>query len=120
MASSSFTFVDPDPTHISCLGGRTVLTCKGCAGNAPRGSICTTCKGHGFTIYPCGRCHPAAAADAAAVRASAAAAATAARSSATPSTSSTSADPNAAGGSARLGDSCGRIDTDYNNKTRNP
>ena len=25
-----------DPDHISCIGGRTVQTCRGCAGNAPR------------------------------------------------------------------------------------
>ncbi|KAL4870307.1 hypothetical protein BDV12DRAFT_195454 [Aspergillus spectabilis] len=28
--------LDLDPAHTSCIGGRTVLTCRSCAGNAPR------------------------------------------------------------------------------------
>ncbi|KAL3476846.1 hypothetical protein BJX99DRAFT_257970 [Aspergillus californicus] len=28
--------LDLDPSHTSCIGGRTVLTCRNCAGNAPR------------------------------------------------------------------------------------
>jgi hypothetical protein len=36
MASSIQPLLNLDPEHISCIGGRTVVTCKGCAGNAPR------------------------------------------------------------------------------------
>lgn len=36
MASSTQSMMNLDPEHISCIGGRTVVTCKGCAGNAPR------------------------------------------------------------------------------------
>lgn len=36
MASSTQSLLNLDPEHISCIGGRTVVTCKGCAGNAPR------------------------------------------------------------------------------------
>ena len=28
--------VELDPQHISCVGGRTIITCPDCAGNAPR------------------------------------------------------------------------------------
>ncbi|KKK19694.1 hypothetical protein ARAM_007048 [Aspergillus rambellii] len=51
-----------DPTHTSCIGGRTVLTCRSCAGNAPRGAICTSCSGRGFNIFICAHCNPAGAA----------------------------------------------------------
>ncbi|PYI20697.1 hypothetical protein BO99DRAFT_104718 [Aspergillus violaceofuscus CBS 115571] len=54
-----------DPDHNSCLGGQTVKTCRSCAGNAPRGSICNSCSGHGFVLYVCTHCNPAAAVSAA-------------------------------------------------------
>ncbi|KAL2811460.1 hypothetical protein BDW59DRAFT_168006 [Aspergillus cavernicola] len=53
--------LDLDPAHTSCIGGRTVLTCRSCAGNAPRNSICTSCSGRGFNIFVCTRCNPVAA-----------------------------------------------------------
>ncbi|KAL5002870.1 hypothetical protein BDV10DRAFT_181090 [Aspergillus recurvatus] len=52
--------LDLDPTHTSCIGGRTVLTCRSCAGNAPRTSICSSCSGRGFNIFVCAHCNPAA------------------------------------------------------------
>ncbi|KAL4943428.1 hypothetical protein BDV06DRAFT_221266 [Aspergillus oleicola] len=52
-----------DPNHKSCIGGRTVLTCRSCAGNAPRTSKCGTCDGKGFNIFVCSRCNPAAVAN---------------------------------------------------------
>ncbi|KAJ5925640.1 hypothetical protein N7454_008279 [Penicillium verhagenii] len=61
MASAQSLF-SLDPGHISCIGGRTALTCRNCAGNAPRGSICTSCDGRGFNIFVCAHCNPAAAA----------------------------------------------------------
>lgn len=36
MAQQSFAMLHLDPEHTSCIGGRTVLTCRSCAGNAPR------------------------------------------------------------------------------------
>ncbi|KAL4777930.1 hypothetical protein BJX76DRAFT_188238 [Aspergillus varians] len=48
-----------DPTHTSCLGGRTVVTCRSCAGNAPRTAVCSSCKGQGFNTFVCAHCHPA-------------------------------------------------------------
>lgn len=69
-----------DPEHTSCIGGRTVLTCQDCAGNAPRyilhvyqksiapnlisrrGAVCASCNGRGFGIFICAHCNPAAAA----------------------------------------------------------
>lgn len=87
MASSTQSLLNLDPEHISCIGGRTVVTCKGCAGNAPRytpapniafitpntnpiprGAICLSCNGRGFNIFVCAHCNPAAAAAAAAAR----------------------------------------------------
>ena len=82
MASSTNALLNLDPEHISCIGGRTVVTCKSCAGNAPRyiyttptqtyksntsprGSICSSCNGRGFNIFVCAHCNPAAAAAAA-------------------------------------------------------
>ncbi|KAI9374231.1 hypothetical protein BJX61DRAFT_540965 [Aspergillus egyptiacus] len=53
--------LDLDPNHTSCIGGRTVITCRSCAGNAPRGPVCTGCSGRGFNIFICARCNPAAA-----------------------------------------------------------
>ncbi|KAL5333366.1 hypothetical protein BJX70DRAFT_392244 [Aspergillus crustosus] len=53
--------LDLDPTHNSCIGGRTVLTCRSCAGNAPRTTICNSCSGRGFNIFACAHCNPAAA-----------------------------------------------------------
>ncbi|OJJ48754.1 hypothetical protein ASPZODRAFT_14878 [Penicilliopsis zonata CBS 506.65] len=50
-----------DPEHTSCIGGRTVMTCR-------IDSICGTCAGRGFNIYICSHCHPAAAAAAVAAR----------------------------------------------------
>ncbi|KAL4964887.1 uncharacterized protein BDV14DRAFT_63821 [Aspergillus stella-maris] len=50
-----------DPSHTSCIGGRTVLTCRNCAGNAPRTTKCGTCDGKGFNIFVCSHCNPAAA-----------------------------------------------------------
>ncbi|PYH95316.1 hypothetical protein BO71DRAFT_205301 [Aspergillus ellipticus CBS 707.79] len=47
-----------DPEHTSCIGGRTVLTCRNCAGNAPRGAICSCCGGRGFNIFVCTHCNP--------------------------------------------------------------
>ncbi|OJJ58185.1 hypothetical protein ASPSYDRAFT_46207 [Aspergillus sydowii CBS 593.65] len=54
-----------DPTHTSCIGGKTVLTCRCCAGNAPRNSasICSSCRGRGITMFACSHCNPAAAAN---------------------------------------------------------
>lgn len=34
--ASTQSLLNLDPSHISCIGGRTVLTCRNCAGNAPR------------------------------------------------------------------------------------
>ncbi|KAJ5864898.1 uncharacterized protein N7529_006814 [Penicillium soppii] len=85
MSSSTNALFTLDPEHVSCIGGRTVVTCKSCAGNAPRyihtsdfdpstnakanaltrGSICATCNGRGFNIFVCAHCNPAAAAAAA-------------------------------------------------------
>ncbi|KAL4903917.1 hypothetical protein BDW74DRAFT_179500 [Aspergillus multicolor] len=53
--------LDLDPAHKSCIGGRTVLTCRSCAGNAPRTTVCSTCSGAGFNIFVCAHCNPAAA-----------------------------------------------------------
>ncbi|CAG8014116.1 unnamed protein product [Penicillium nalgiovense] len=39
MASFIQPLLNLDPEHISCIGGRTVVTCKGCAGNAPRSNL---------------------------------------------------------------------------------
>ncbi|KAJ5989423.1 hypothetical protein N7481_004633 [Penicillium waksmanii] len=64
MATSNFSPFHLDPDHISCIGGRTVQTCRGCAGNAPRGAVCTSCEGRGFNISICAHCNPAAAATA--------------------------------------------------------
>lgn len=36
MAASTHSIFTLDPDHISCIGGRTVVTCQNCAGNAPR------------------------------------------------------------------------------------
>jgi hypothetical protein len=36
MATSNLSLFNLDPDHISCIGGRTVSTCRNCAGNAPR------------------------------------------------------------------------------------
>ncbi|PWY75136.1 hypothetical protein BO70DRAFT_431114 [Aspergillus heteromorphus CBS 117.55] len=63
--SHAETLYDMDPEHTSCIGGQTVLTCRDCAGNAPRGSTCSCCSGRGFNIFICPHCHPAAAAAAA-------------------------------------------------------
>ncbi|KAL4753073.1 hypothetical protein BDW72DRAFT_44325 [Aspergillus terricola var. indicus] len=52
--------LDLDPTHTSCIGGRTVLTCRSCAGNAPRTTICNSCSGRGFNIFVCAHCNPTA------------------------------------------------------------
>ncbi|KAL2856291.1 hypothetical protein BJX68DRAFT_206343 [Aspergillus pseudodeflectus] len=52
---------DLDPSHTSCIGGRMVLTCPSCAGNAPRTSACTNCSGRGFNMFVCTHCSPAAA-----------------------------------------------------------
>ncbi|KAJ5482646.1 hypothetical protein N7475_001458 [Penicillium sp. IBT 31633x] len=94
MANITNALLNLDPEHISCIGGKTVITCKGCAGNAPRyvpistktstppftsthtipitntnqlprGEICTSCKGRGFNIFICAHCNPTAAATAA-------------------------------------------------------
>ncbi|GES65798.1 hypothetical protein ATEIFO6365_0012019000 [Aspergillus terreus] len=65
MAHHAVPLVDLDPSHTSCIGGRTVLTCRSCAGNAPRGAICPSCSGRGFNIFTCAHCNPAAAAAAA-------------------------------------------------------
>ncbi|PLB35789.1 uncharacterized protein BDW47DRAFT_109833 [Aspergillus candidus] len=65
--SCSMATIQLDPGHTSCIGGRTVLTCRHCAGNAPRGAICNSCSGRGFNIFICAHCNPAGAA-AAAVR----------------------------------------------------
>ncbi|GFF32613.1 hypothetical protein IFM46972_03607 [Aspergillus udagawae] len=40
-----------DPEHTACIGGRTVLTCRDCAGNAPRGAHLHLC-----TLQPGGGC----------------------------------------------------------------
>ncbi|KAH8433061.1 uncharacterized protein LDX57_010700 [Aspergillus melleus] len=61
MAHQAVSTLRLDPEHTSCIGGRTVLTCRHCAGNAPRGSICTSCSGRGFNIFICAHCNPAAA-----------------------------------------------------------
>ncbi|KAL2844757.1 hypothetical protein BJY01DRAFT_186033 [Aspergillus pseudoustus] len=50
-----------DPNHTSCIGGHTILTCRGCAGNAPRNSVCASCSGRGFNMFVCIHCNPAAA-----------------------------------------------------------
>lgn len=36
MTTSTPSTFSLDPDHISCIGGRTVVTCQNCAGNAPR------------------------------------------------------------------------------------
>ncbi|KAJ5539662.1 hypothetical protein N7513_007994 [Penicillium frequentans] len=72
--ANAHSLLNLDPGHISCIGGRTVLTCRNCAGNAPRGSICTSCQGRGFNIFICARCNPAAAASSVRTNATAASA----------------------------------------------
>ncbi|KAL3460770.1 hypothetical protein BJX64DRAFT_174584 [Aspergillus heterothallicus] len=52
---------DIDPNHISCVGGTTVVTCPSCAGNAPKNSVCTSCRGCGINMFVCRHCNPAAA-----------------------------------------------------------
>ncbi|KAJ5723222.1 hypothetical protein N7488_001257 [Penicillium malachiteum] len=59
MSSAHNSLLSLDPTHTSCVAGKTALTCRSCAGNAPRGSICTTCAGLGYTLFLCGHCNPA-------------------------------------------------------------
>ncbi|PLB53760.1 hypothetical protein P170DRAFT_4260 [Aspergillus steynii IBT 23096] len=59
MAHQVVSTVRLDPEHNSCIGGRTVLTCRHCAGNAP-----SSCSGRGFNIFVCAHCNPAAAAQA--------------------------------------------------------
>ncbi|KAJ5592706.1 hypothetical protein N7537_009610 [Penicillium hordei] len=135
MASPTQSLLNLDPEHISCIGGRTVVTCKGCAGNAPRGAICLSCNGRGFNIFVCAHCNPAVAAAAARATANSTAASAETSGSSAPSSpgslsrsSSTShpshIDPNVARTYARYGDgrdntSCGRIDSNMN-KPRNP
>ncbi|KAL2868175.1 uncharacterized protein BJX67DRAFT_63035 [Aspergillus lucknowensis] len=36
MVNQAVSSLELDPTHTSCIGGKTVLTCRSCAGNAPR------------------------------------------------------------------------------------
>jgi hypothetical protein len=79
MAHHAVSSVHLDPEHTSCIGGRTVLTCRSCAGNAPRfapsqaytfdmrlsclrGAICSSCSGRGFNVFICVHCNPVAAA----------------------------------------------------------
>ncbi|KAJ5372396.1 hypothetical protein N7517_004402 [Penicillium concentricum] len=132
MASSTQFLLNLDPEHISCIGGRTVVTCKGCAGNAPRGAICLSCNGRGFNIFVCAHCNPAAAAAAARATANPTAASAETPGSSAPSspgslsrTPSTShPDPSVARSYAKYGDghdntSCGWIDSNMN-KSRNP
>ncbi|KAF4771849.1 hypothetical protein N7455_008252 [Penicillium solitum] len=135
MASSTQSLLNLDPEHISCIGGRTVVTCKGCAGNAPRGAICLSCNGRGFNIFVCAHCNPAAAAAAARATANPTAASAETPGSSAPSSpgslsrSSSGShpshiDPNVARSYAKYGDgrdstSCGRIDSNMN-KPRNP
>ncbi|CAG8910062.1 unnamed protein product [Penicillium egyptiacum] len=135
MASSTQSLFNLDPAHIACIGGRTVVTCKGCAGNAPRGTICLGCNGRGFNIFVCAHCNPAAAAAAARATANPTAASAETPGSSAPSSpgslsrsSSTShpshADPSVARSYAKYGDgrdstSCGRIDSNIH-KSRNP
>ncbi|KAJ5780760.1 hypothetical protein N7457_005920 [Penicillium paradoxum] len=132
MATTTNLLFNLDPEHISCIGGRTVITCKSCAGNAPRGAICASCKGRGFNIFICAHCNPAAAVAAAREAANLTVVAVPTAGSSTLSSpgslsrsSSTSypshTDPNAARsyGSDRDSNSCGRIDTNIN-RSRNP
>ncbi|CAG8025353.1 unnamed protein product [Penicillium salamii] len=126
MASTN-TLFNLDPEHISCIGGRTVVTCKSCAGNAP------SCNGRGFNIFVCAHCNPAAAAAAARAMANPTSASAMTPGSTAPSSpgslsrsSSTSypshPDPRSRS-YGRYGDrdgpSCGKIDTDAN-RSRNP
>ncbi|PYH58450.1 uncharacterized protein BO96DRAFT_242091 [Aspergillus niger CBS 101883] len=62
MSHQSGLMYQRDPGHTSCIGGRTVVTCRSCAGNAPRNSVCSSCNGRGFNVFICPHCHPAAAA----------------------------------------------------------
>jgi hypothetical protein len=80
MSYRAMSSLNLDPEHTSCIGGRTVLTCRDCAGNAPRyvlhafqksiahilisrrGAVCASCNGRGFGIFVCAHCNPAAAA----------------------------------------------------------
>ncbi|KAJ5735242.1 uncharacterized protein N7483_000367 [Penicillium malachiteum] len=59
MSPANNSLLSLDPTHTSCVAGKTALTCRSCAGNAPRGSVCTSCAGLGYTLFLCGHCHPA-------------------------------------------------------------
>ncbi|KAJ5154351.1 uncharacterized protein N7500_009790 [Penicillium coprophilum] len=149
MASSIQPLLDLDPEHRSCIGGRTVVTCKGCAGNAPRytplkhpshlypntnaiprGAICPSCNGRGFNIFVCAHCNSAAAAAAARATANPTAASAETPGSSVPSspgslsrTPSTSHPDPTVARYAKYGDgrdsSCGRIDSNMN-KPRNP
>ncbi|OQE37185.1 hypothetical protein PENCOP_c010G00369 [Penicillium coprophilum] len=130
MASPIQSLLNLDPEHISCIGGRTVVTCKGCAGNAPRGAICLSCNGRGFNIFVCAHCNPAAAAAAARATANPTAASAETPGSSAPSspgslsrTPSTSHPDPTVTRYAKYGDgrdsSCGRIDSNMN-KPRNP
>ncbi|KAJ5357384.1 hypothetical protein N7541_004542 [Penicillium brevicompactum] len=125
MASSNSLY-NLDPEHISCIGGRTVVTCKSCAGNAPRGSICPSCNGRGFNIFVCAHCNPAAAAAAARAMSNPTSASATSSPGSLSRSSSTSypSHPDPRGRSYgqygdRDGASCGRIDTDAN-RSRNP
>ncbi|GIJ82963.1 hypothetical protein Asppvi_001480 [Aspergillus pseudoviridinutans] len=62
MSYRAMSSLNLDPEHTACIGGRTVLTCRDCAGNAPRGAVCASCNGRGFGIFVCAHCNPAAAA----------------------------------------------------------
>ncbi|KAJ5566160.1 hypothetical protein N7535_007798 [Penicillium sp. DV-2018c] len=132
-----------DPTHISCVGRRTVITCKGCAGNAPRHKVCVQCGGVGFNIFPCAHCNPAGAlaaieaSKAAKARAAAAAAAAGTAGPAGPAAAGTgtapppgagiAGDPNNPNSAeyANYGDgagtsSCGMIDNNVNRQRKGP
>ncbi|RAL02065.1 uncharacterized protein BO80DRAFT_38170 [Aspergillus ibericus CBS 121593] len=63
MSAQAGSMYQRDPGHTSCIGGRTVMTCRSCAGNAPRSNaVCSSCNGRGFNVFICPHCNPTAAA----------------------------------------------------------
>ncbi|KAJ5306075.1 hypothetical protein N7508_005090 [Penicillium antarcticum] len=114
MATSTNSFLNLDPQHISCIGGRTVLTCKSCAGNAP------SCNGRGFNIFICAQCNPAASTGPATPVSSAPSSPGSLSRSLSTSYPSHS-DPRGGRTWGRGGTSCGHVETNTNsNMPRNP
>ncbi|KAK2747970.1 hypothetical protein FQN57_001561 [Myotisia sp. PD_48] len=58
-SQNNINILNLDPHHESCMDGRTIVTCRTCAGHASRGyEYCLACNGYGFSIYQCVHCNP--------------------------------------------------------------